>query len=324
MSNTWRQSTWTSAVISKKPRMSRRFTLATLDPLNKNPVLFFFWVGEKSPWKSGHRLHPRNLNSYVWKEIYVFQPSFSVSLFFFAGCVFCVAYEVTIYLPTNPYVPMSDPKEVPFLWQVSWSGSLVLLKDQGGREVDVLLLSMEKKKNQTITQHVWNNVNNLGGGFKYVSFSPLFGEDSHFDYIIFFQMGWNHQLVINGINCYLSTGAGLPPSTCIGSFLNPPFVKAFLGSEGKGLKVVREYPPNSLKTGMWVFLGSYISTKVKFYHESKEYSDTETWSISLRLRFSKFGRENHICTPLKIDMEPTTHQIEKKKHLQNLHFWVPC
>ena len=32
----------------------------------------------------------------------------------------------------------------------------------------------------------------LGGGFKYVLFSPLFGEDSHFDE--FFQMGWNHQL----------------------------------------------------------------------------------------------------------------------------------
>ena len=27
----------------------------------------------------------------------------------------------------------------------------------------------------------------LGGGFKYFVFSPLFGEDSHFDYIIFFK-----------------------------------------------------------------------------------------------------------------------------------------
>ncbi len=33
----------------------------------------------------------------------------------------------------------------------------------------------------------------LGGGFKYVLFSPLLGEDSHFD-INIFQMGWNHQL----------------------------------------------------------------------------------------------------------------------------------
>ena len=27
----------------------------------------------------------------------------------------------------------------------------------------------------------------LGGGFRYVLFSSLFGEDSHFDYIIFFR-----------------------------------------------------------------------------------------------------------------------------------------
>ena len=27
----------------------------------------------------------------------------------------------------------------------------------------------------------------LGGGFKYLLFSPLFGEDSQFDYIIFFR-----------------------------------------------------------------------------------------------------------------------------------------
>ena len=35
-------------------------------------------------------------------------------------------------------------------------------------------------------------INRLGGGFKYFWCSPLFGEDSHFEYI---QMGWNHQLV---------------------------------------------------------------------------------------------------------------------------------
>ena len=34
---------------------------------------------------------------------------------------------------------------------------------------------------------------NLGGGFKDFLFSPLFGEDSHFDVHIF-QRGWNHQL----------------------------------------------------------------------------------------------------------------------------------
>jgi len=36
---------------------------------------------------------------------------------------------------------------------------------------------------------------NLGGGFKYFSFSLLFGEDSHFDE--YFSNGWfNHQLEI--------------------------------------------------------------------------------------------------------------------------------
>ena len=34
----------------------------------------------------------------------------------------------------------------------------------------------------------------LGGGFKHVIFSPLFGEMILFDENIF-QMGWNHQLV---------------------------------------------------------------------------------------------------------------------------------
>ena len=37
----------------------------------------------------------------------------------------------------------------------------------------------------------------LGGGFKYFLFSPLFGEDSHFDEHIF-QRGWfNHQLDVH-------------------------------------------------------------------------------------------------------------------------------
>ena len=43
---------------------------------------------------------------------------------------------------------------------------------------------------------IWfdNHGEHLGGGFQYFLFSPLFGEDSHFDDHIF-QMGWfNHQL----------------------------------------------------------------------------------------------------------------------------------
>ena len=53
----------------------------------------------------------------------------------------------------------------------------------------------------------------LGGGFKYFLFSPLFGEDSHFDDHIF-QMGWNHQPV------FLSPASGTPQSvgTAIGDF----------------------------------------------------------------------------------------------------------
>ena len=44
----------------------------------------------------------------------------------------------------------------------------------------------------------------LGGGFKYFLFSPLLGEDFHFDEHIF-QMGWfNHQLV-------MIDACGLPP-----------------------------------------------------------------------------------------------------------------
>ena len=39
----------------------------------------------------------------------------------------------------------------------------------------------------------------LGGGFKHVLFSPLFVEDSHFDYILFKGVG-THQLV----NVFLS------------------------------------------------------------------------------------------------------------------------
>ena len=39
-----------------------------------------------------------------------------------------------------------------------------------------------------------DGISKLGGGFKkYISFSPLFGEDSHFD--SYFSIGLNHQLV---------------------------------------------------------------------------------------------------------------------------------
>ena len=37
---------------------------------------------------------------------------------------------------------------------------------------------------------------NLGGAFKYLLFSPLFGEDQPILTSIFFQRGWNHQLEI--------------------------------------------------------------------------------------------------------------------------------
>ena len=43
----------------------------------------------------------------------------------------------------------------------------------------------------------------LGGCFKYVLFSPLFREDSHFHYSNIFQMGWNHQLEFHGLNVRL-------------------------------------------------------------------------------------------------------------------------
>ena len=47
---------------------------------------------------------------------------------------------------------------------------------------------------QVITKTTQYNGNSLGGGFKYFLFSPLFGENSHFDEHIF-EMGWfNHQL----------------------------------------------------------------------------------------------------------------------------------
>ena len=49
-------------------------------------------------------------------------------------------------------------------------------------------------------------IHNLGGGFKDLLFSSLFGEDSHFDEHIF-QMGWfNHQLVIFSLLTFRKAG----------------------------------------------------------------------------------------------------------------------
>ena len=53
---------------------------------------------------------------------------------------------------------------------------------------------------------VFHGIGSLGGGFKYFSFSSLFGEDSQFDDHIF-QMGWfNHRLgefVVDSFYCKL-------------------------------------------------------------------------------------------------------------------------
>ena len=64
----------------------------------------------------------------------------------------------------------------------------------------------------------WKNplpveIEHLGGGFIFL-FSPLFGEDSHFEYIIFFQMGWNQHLdIFQGF--YTShIGGGFCPTVC--------------------------------------------------------------------------------------------------------------
>ena len=51
----------------------------------------------------------------------------------------------------------------------------------------------------TVGEKVWEKSPKikLGGGFKYFFISPLFGEDSHFDYIIFFKgVETTHQFCI--------------------------------------------------------------------------------------------------------------------------------
>ena len=61
--------------------------------------------------------------------------------------------------------------------------------------ISCLRLLLEHPNYQLEKSHP-STQSNLGGGFKYVLFSPLFGEDSHFDEHIF-QRGWfNHQLTL--------------------------------------------------------------------------------------------------------------------------------
>ncbi len=60
---------------------------------------------------------------------------------------------------------------------------------------------------QLPTQNIKNKCTwqiQLGGGFKYFLFSPLLGEDSHFDKHIF-QMDWNHQLVNDNTHFWYTT-----------------------------------------------------------------------------------------------------------------------
>ena len=56
-----------------------------------------------------------------------------------------------------------------------------------------LTAQSQLKRKILLERYALNSV--LGGGFTYFFCSPLFGEDSQFDYCNIFQMGWNHQLV---------------------------------------------------------------------------------------------------------------------------------
>ena len=61
----------------------------------------------------------------------------------------------------------------------------------------------------------------LGGGFKYVLCSPLFGEDSHFDK--YFSLGWNHQLVSNkSVSWFISPTYGDLQPTYTGIIIHLP------------------------------------------------------------------------------------------------------
>ena len=69
----------------------------------------------------------------------------------------------------------------------------------------------------------------LCGGFKYFSFSPLPGEDSHFDYSNIFQVGWNHQL---DKDCYesISIPWNVSQSSCCRCSTEEVKVTCFLGA----------------------------------------------------------------------------------------------
>ena len=71
--------------------------------------------------------------------------------------------------------------------------------DKGSHTFDIIKFP---RKNLDSTRHSWSKLMvmtfmkhyHLGGSFKYCLFSPLFGEDSHFDYSNIFQICWfNHQ-----------------------------------------------------------------------------------------------------------------------------------
>ena len=72
------------------------------------------------------------------------------------------------------------------------NGSLVLISGGGGEG------GSSKVEGDRLMEKVDGYNQFLIGGFKYFFiFTPKTGEDSHFDYIIFFKWGWfNHQLVM--------------------------------------------------------------------------------------------------------------------------------
>ena len=53
----------------------------------------------------------------------------------------------------------------------------------------------EKKQSNSQVLKAKELINYLGGGFEYFLCSPLPVELIQFDYYVFFQVGWNHQLV---------------------------------------------------------------------------------------------------------------------------------
>ena len=65
----------------------------------------------------------------------------------------------------------------PYFWKI-WTNT-------NGRSNPTIIYNNKKKQQKEVS---WVLCILLGGGFKYFLFSPLFGEDSHFDEHIF-QMG---------------------------------------------------------------------------------------------------------------------------------------